>query len=153
MIKYLINKAFGIKSEKEISAEESSSKIQKNLQRFSKFLTQKKDLIINEFIAIKEKSKNLVETNYKLGISHLEKGNLSDARLRFFLMTKFWPKFYDSYYQLAYILMLQQEPLKAKKVIVDLIAKNKEIDQKFYELLHKINANNESIKIDEKKDE
>jgi hypothetical protein len=149
MIKQLLGKAFGVKSEKEISSDKISGKIKDNLNRFSQFVMQKKDFALKEFFTIKEKSKNLIETNYKLGISHLEKGNLSDARMRFFLMTKFWPKFHDSHYQLAYILSLQQEHLKAKKVIEDLIAKNNEIDPKFHELLNKINANIEFTKIDE----
>ena len=96
---------------------------------------------------IKEKSKNLVETNYNLGISHLEKGNLSDASFRFFIMTKFWPKFYEAHYQLAYIAMLRDKPYKAKKILDNLIAKNAELDPKFYELLEKINSQINSSEI------
>lgn len=149
MIKYLFSRAFGAKSKKEISMEKTSGKIKENFNQFSTFLLQKKDLFLQEFFSIKEKSKNLVETNYKLGVYHLEKGNLSDAKVRFFLMTKFWPKFHEPYYQLAYILMLEQEPFKAKKIIENLFSKNSEVDPKFHELLNKINANIESIKIDE----
>ena len=149
MIKFLVNKALGKKTEKEQKSEKIASKIKENVKNFSGFLSEKTDLALKEFSSIKEKSKNLVETNYKLGVYHLEKGNLSDAKVRFFLMTKFWPKFHESYYQLAYILMLEQEPFKAKKIIENLLSKNSEIDPKFHELLDKINANIESIKIDE----
>ena len=140
MIKYLINKALGKESSKESSSTKIASKIQKNIGNFSEFLSEKKELAEKEFYSIKEKSKNLVETNYKLGISHLEKGNLSDASFRFFIMTKFWPKFYEAYYQLAYIAMLRDKPYKAKKILDNLIAKNAELDPKFYELLEKINS-------------
>ena len=147
MIRYLINKAFGKESSKEASSTKIASKIQKNLGNFSEFLSEKKELAQKEFYSIKEKSKNLVETNYNLGISHLEKGNLSDASFRFFIMTKFWPKFYEAHYQLAYISMLQDKPYKAKKIIDNLIAKNAELDPKFHELLDKINNHINSSEI------
>lgn len=147
MIRYLINKALGKESAKEASSTKIASKIHKNLGNFSEFLSEKKELAQKEFYLIKEKSKNLVETNYKLGISHLEKGNLSDASFRFFVMTKFWPKFYEAHYQLAYVLMLRNNPHKAKKVLDNLIAKNAKLDPKFYELLEKINSQINSSEI------
>jgi len=90
MIKFLIDKALGKKSENEKKSDKIASKIKNNVKSFSGFLSEKTDLAVKEYASIKEKSKNLVETNYKLGISHLEKGNLNDARLRFFIMTKFF---------------------------------------------------------------
>ena len=149
MIKLLINKAFGKKSEKENNSEKIASKIQQNIKNFSGFISERADLAVKEFASIKEKSKNLVETNYKLGISHLENGNLSDASFRFFLMTKFWPKFYEAHYQLAYVLILRNKPFKAKKLLEDLIAKNPEIDNKFQELLDQINSNIKTFENDE----
>jgi hypothetical protein len=148
MIKFLINKALGKKSEKEEKSEKIASKIKNNVKNFSGFLSEKTDLALKEYASIKEKSKNLVETNYKLGISHLEKGNLSDASLRFFIMTKFWPQFYEAHYQLAYVLILKEKPLKAKKVLEDVLSKNAELDPKFRELLNEINSNIKSFEID-----
>jgi tetratricopeptide (TPR) repeat protein len=148
MIKFLVNKALGKKSEKEEKSEKIASKIKENVKNFSGFLSEKTDLALKEYASIKEKSKNLVETNYQLGINHLEKGNLSDASLRFFIMTKFWPQFYEAYYQLAYVLILKEKPLKAKKVLEDVISKNAELDPKFQELLNEINANIKSFEID-----
>ena len=144
MIRYLINKALGKESSSEIESTKIASKIQKNVGNFTEFLLEKKELAKKEYDSIKEKSKNLVETNYKLGISHLEKGNLSDASFRFFIMTKFWPKFYEAHYQLAYISMLQNKPLKAQKILDNLIAQNAELDPKYYELLEKIKDNTNS---------
>ena len=148
MFKFLINKALGKKSEKELKSEKIAEKIPENLKGFSGFLSEKTDLALKEFALIKEKSKNLVETNYKLGMSHLEKGNLSDAHFRFFIMTKFWPQFYEAYYQLAYVLILKDRPLRAKKVLEDVILKNPELDPKFHELLEQININIKSFEID-----
>jgi len=148
MIKLLINKALGKKSEKDQNSEKLSAKFRNNAQNFSNFLSEKTGLAIKEFDSIKEKSKNLVETNYKLGIYHLEKGNLNDASLRFFIMTKFWPQFYEAHYQLAYVLILKEKPLKAKKVLENIILKNPQLDPKFQELLNEINANLKSFEID-----
>jgi hypothetical protein len=148
MIKFLINKALGKKSEEEQKSEKFTAKIKDNVKSFSGFLSEKTDLALKEYASIKEKSKNLVETNYKLGIHHLEKGNLNDASLRFFIMTKFWPQFYEAHYQLAYILILKEKPLKAKKVLENIISKNAELDPKFQELLNEINANIKSFQID-----
>jgi len=88
-----------------------------------------------EFEIIKEKSKNLLQTNFELGLKHLSEGNLSDARLRFAIMIRFWPKFSESYYQKAYIELLQNQPLKALKTLEKFFRlKTDNIDPKFFEL-------------------
>jgi len=53
MIKQLLGKAFGVKSEKEISSDKISGKIKDNLNRFSQFVMQKKDFALKEFFTIK----------------------------------------------------------------------------------------------------
>lgn len=89
----------------------------------------------DEFEIIKIKSQNLLQTNFELGLKHLSEGNLSDARLRFAIMICFWPKFYESYYQKAYIELLQDKPLKAIKTLEKFFGlKTDNIDPKFFEL-------------------
>ena len=91
--------------------------------------------IKEEFEIIKEKSKNLLQTNLELGLKHLSEGNLSDARFRFAIMIRFWPKFSESYYQKAYIELLQNQPLKALKTLEKFFRlKTDNIDPKFFEL-------------------
>ena len=57
-----------------------------------------------EFENVKSKFNNLLETNYNQGLWHIEKNNINEAIFRFRFIKKFWPKHYDSWYQLAYCL-------------------------------------------------
>jgi tetratricopeptide (TPR) repeat protein len=110
--------------------------------KFSKFLS----LIIygissakSEYGSIKEKSKDLLNTNYNLGLKHLERGNLGDAIFRFKFIIKFWPNHYDSYYQLAYCYFLQKRYPRAKYYL-DLLQKNNpQVHDKSQELIDRIN--------------
>lgn len=91
--------------------------------------------IKEEFEIIKEKSQNLLQTNLELGLKHLSEGNLADARLRFAIMIRFWPKYGESYYHKAYIELLQNQPLKASKTLDKFFClKIENIDPKFFEL-------------------
>ncbi len=92
-----------------------------------------------ELIVIKHKFNNLLETNYNLGLTHLENGYLGDAIFRFKFIIKFWPQHYDSYYQLAYCLILKNKFPQAKKILENLLDKKPDYDQKAYDLLKRIN--------------
>ncbi len=92
-----------------------------------------------EFGDVKSKVSNLLETNYNLGLKHLEKGNISDAVFRFRFIKKFWPECFDAYYQLAYSLALNKRPYEAKKILTELLIKKPDYDAKAQELLDKIN--------------
>lgn len=58
------------------------------------------DLIQQFYIAI-DKLKNLSETNYNLGIFHIGKGNMRDAKMRFIFTIKLKPDFALAHYHLA----------------------------------------------------
>ena len=88
---------------------------------------------------VKTKVSNLLETNYNLGLKHLEKGNISDAIFRFRFIKKFWPEHFDAYYQLAYSLTLNKRPFEAKKILTELLVKKPDYDPKAQDLLDKIN--------------
>jgi outer membrane protein assembly factor BamD (BamD/ComL family) len=102
------------------------------------FLVNNFDVVKKELELIKEKSKNLLEANYQLGLRHLEKGNLSDAIFRFRIIKKFWPNHYDAYLQLANCYILTKKYYRAKAVIADLIKLNPTYENKAQELLNKI---------------
>lgn len=76
-----------------------------------------------EAIVMKSKYDNLLETNYNLGLKHIENGNLSEAIFRFRFIKKFWPQHYDSYYQLAYCLVLNKKAEDAKEILEELVSK------------------------------
>jgi tetratricopeptide (TPR) repeat protein len=94
----------------------------------------------DEILLIREKSKNLRETNFKLGLMHLEKGNLPEAIFRFRFIKKFWPDLYDAYYQLAYCLVIKKRYAEAKQILEELFMKNPNYDQKARDLLAQVDS-------------
>ncbi len=116
---------------------------QKTTNISSKIINHFKNLVDEMFI-MRQKFKNLLETNMKLGFWHIEKGNISDAIFRFRFIKKFWPECYDAYYQLAYALVLNKKNQKAREVLLELLQKNPNYDQKARDLLFKIENSNNS---------
>lgn len=114
-------------------------KIHDKAQGFASFFKTKIQETKDEFGDVRAKLSNLLETNYNLGLKHLEKGNISDAIFRFRFIKKFWPECYDAYYQLAYSLTLNNRPFEAKKILTQLLAKKPDYDLKAQELIDKIN--------------
>ncbi len=121
------------------AAAKLASKLQDNSEKLAKLLGEKFQLAQDEFLVIKNKCNNLQETNFKLGLKHLEKGNLPEAIFRFRLMKKMWPQFFDAYYYLAYSLVLKEKPQEAKKTLLELLEKNPNYDPKAKELLQHLN--------------
>lgn len=139
MISYLFKKILGKKSGDELKNEMFFNKITANYQKISKQIPTLFKRAIDELVSIRQKCKNLLDTNYKLGIQHLEKGNLSDAKIRFTIIIKFWPDFYEAYYQKAYILMLENQPLKAKQVLDQLMSRKPEkLDLKILSFIEQV---------------
>jgi hypothetical protein len=64
---------------------------------------------------------NLMETNYRQGIWHIEKNNIGDAIFRFRFIKKFWPQHLDSHYQLALCLTKKNKYREAKEVLKNLL--------------------------------
>jgi tetratricopeptide (TPR) repeat protein len=115
--------------------EQFSNKINK----ISEFFTGKYNEAVNEAKTIKGKLGNLSEVNYKLGLKHLENGNLSDAIFRFRFINKMWPENQDAYYYLAYCLYLKKQNYKSRLKLEELLKINPNYDSKAKELLEKIN--------------
>ena len=110
------------------------------------FASNKIDELRNEYFLIKEKTSNLLQTNYELGLRHMEKGNLSDAIFRFRFIKFFWPEFYDAYYLLAYCLYIDRKFIKSKKIIDLLMEKQPNYDKRAIDLLEKITFEMENKK-------
>jgi len=118
----------------------SSSKISEKSDLVVKFFSEKFEATKREIFIIRSKCKNLRETNYNLGLKHLEDGNLGEAIFRFRFTKKFWPDLFDAYYQLAYCLVLNKEMNKAKEVLAELLSKKPDYDDKAQELLKRIDS-------------
>lgn len=113
---------------------------QKTTNISSKIINHFKNLVDEMFI-MRQKFKNLLETNMKLGFWHIEKGNISDAIFRFRFIKKFWPNHFEAYYQLAYCLVLKDKKTEARKILEELLQKNPDFDKKAIILLKKISEN------------
>lgn len=143
MIGGFVKKLLFKKSEKkqEKKPEKSlATSLREKSQELSSSVFDRIDVMKSELFTMKEKCGNLLETNYNLGLKHIEKGNLSDAIFRFRFIKKFWPEHQDSLYHLAYCLVLNKKPEEAKKILEELIAKNPQ-HELGRELLDLINTN------------
>jgi tetratricopeptide (TPR) repeat protein len=96
------------------------------------------DVVKKELELIKTKSQNLLESNYQLGLRHLEKGNLGDAIFRFRFIKKFWPNHYDAYIQLANCYIIKKRYNKALLVLHELTIINPTYENQAQELIKKI---------------
>ena len=139
MIKFLINKITGKKSKSELESEKFVHKINSATSKISELSNFFLKNITHELSAIYAKSKNLLETNHQLGLNHIKKGNLKDARFRFAIIIRFWPKFYEAHYQKAYVEMLLDKPEEALKTIEKFEINNDDVnDDKFNDLKQQI---------------
>lgn len=111
-----------------------SDKIRPKIDKVSSWF----DGIVKELLVMREKAKDLLTTNMKLGFKHLEDGNLTDATFRFRFVKFFWPKHYEAYYYLAYCLILNKKEAKARKILEELLEKDPD-NAKAIQLLQKIN--------------
>lgn len=135
MIKKILKRMVGLR---ESHSEETPDKVREKINGFQKFAEEKASLIKEEYYLIRKKLENLNETNYRQGLKYLEKGDLRDAILRFRIVVKFWPDNLDAHYQLAYSLVLHNQPLKAKMVLEELLSKHPDCNPKARELLAKV---------------
>lgn len=138
----MLSKIFGFlkKPKNPPKTEEAAPKFQQKIDQLVAGVGSLFSRVQDELMLVKEKSKNLRETNLKLGLMHLEKGNLSDAIFRFRFIKKFWPDLYDAYYQLAYCLVLKKRYVEAKQILSELFMKNPNYDQKARDLLTQVDS-------------
>ena len=109
------------------------------LKSFIPYLKTKIKNGFNSLGASKEKLKDIPGTNYKLGVYHMQKGNFSDAILRFKMVCYLDPNNTDSLYHLSRCLLLKGEEKKAQKKLELLMKKEpKHVEGKY--LLQKITS-------------
>jgi tetratricopeptide (TPR) repeat protein len=115
-------------------------------EKFSQFLGSKVDSVYEEFFSIKEKCQDLRQTNFDLGMRHLENGSLPEAIFRFRFIKKFWPTYLEAQYQLAYCLVLNEKSQEAKKILEELLKKDPNFNPIAQELLTHLNQISEDAK-------
>ena len=131
------------KKKAESKKESLNKNIANQVKSFNLFSKERLRDIVCEFRLIKERMKNLSETNYNLGLRYLNDGNLSEAAFRFNITKKFWPDNHEAHYQLVYCLLMLHKVKKAKIIAQELIAKNTEYENKIKELF-----SNEEIELE-----
>lgn len=62
-----------------------------------------------EILAMRQKLGDIPSTNFNLGLNHLRKGNLKDASMRFWMVTKASPEFGEAYYYWGRCLTLEDK--------------------------------------------
>ena len=112
-----------------------TSLLDKTIDKTSNLFDSLFQSISSEHKVIKEKMKNLYQSNYDLGLKHLKQGNVKEAIFRFRIIKKFWPNNYDAYHQLIYCLILNNELAEAQKIIDNLLTKNPSDKEKINKLL------------------
>ncbi|KJV69356.1 methyltransferase domain-containing protein [Candidatus Neoehrlichia procyonis] len=103
------------------------------------FLKNKCTHLKEEFMFIKSKSKNLLATNIDLGLYHFYKGNISDAKTRFWLISIVKPHLPISYYNIGRCYFISRDFKKAEQYFLKAIALDKNYDEAIY-YLNKIKA-------------
>lgn len=98
-----------------------------------------------EYYNIKEKLKDLANTNYQLGLYHLNQENFLDAKIRFFLVTKLKPELASAHYQLALCYTISGNLPKAKKLLEQTLS----IDPSFSNAAYRLKLLNKSISIEQ----
>lgn len=140
MITSFLKKLIGSKSKKK---EDHGSRLALSLRdkggKLYQTAHEKYELIVAEFFSIKEKCADLRTTNYDLGLKHLTNGKIPEAIFRFRFIKKFWPTYYDAYFQLAYCLALKGKNDEAKKVLTELLQLEPNYNPKAQALLDNIN--------------
>ncbi|MBL0318961.1 MAG: methyltransferase domain-containing protein [Alphaproteobacteria bacterium] len=86
---------------------------QQGAVQVNQFVQTRFKVAYDELMGAREKMKDLVSTNYNLGMSHLEKGHLKDAVFRFNMLLRFYPEYVPAIYQLGRCHYLQAKNDKA----------------------------------------
>ncbi len=95
--------------------------ISKKFDKISSFAKERITDLGREARDMRRRMKNLLDSNYEVGMTHLSNGDVSDAIFRFRFIRKFWPDHLPSRYQLAYCLVLKGKKTEAKIILEELL--------------------------------
>lgn len=102
------------------------------------FIKDQIQRVKNEFVALREKLKNISDSNMKLGIFHLRSGNYRDAIFRFKLVEKYLdPNNKLAFYWLGWIYFLKQD---YKNSIINLVKSGNEDDVNLLQFVKSIDT-------------
>ena len=117
------------------------------LEEFIVSLPKKVKCYIENFIkqihVAQDKLKNLSETNYNLGLFHMDKGNISDAKMRFMFVIKLKPDFALAHYHLARCYLFNLAFDKARSELEASLA----LDGKLIAAKYRLDVINKNVKL------
>lgn len=119
MILRQFRKIIGLKNKKNLD----SGKVEKGFDYISNRI---KEAILESQIIV-QKLQNLHNTNYQLGLDHLDKGNVNEAIFRFKIVRKFWPADHEAHLKLIYCYFILEDRVKAQKAIDYLLSLNDDL--------------------------
>lgn len=132
MILKKVKKILGFRSE-------NTDTIQKNATNIAKFITKSINKFIIDLKIMSKKSKNLADSNFKLGKKYYRQGHYSEAAFRFSILIKFWPEYFEGYFMLAKSLLAQNKFKKAEKTLNKLVRRKPAFKNRAIELLYESN--------------
>jgi ubiquinone/menaquinone biosynthesis C-methylase UbiE len=88
--------------------------------------------MIQKFFSFKKKITNLLQTNYDLGIFHLNQHNINDSILRLKIVLFFNPKHFSAKYYLAICFYIKNQSQKAKRLLNEIIQADKNLKAPHY---------------------
>lgn len=89
---------------------------------------------IENLYIVAEKSKDLIKTNYELGLYHLDKGNIHDAKFRLYWVAKLKPDHELAHYNLARCYIYEAKLAKAKEHLEAALKLNAKLEAAKYRL-------------------
>jgi predicted TPR repeat methyltransferase len=104
------------------------------------FLKQKMDEFVKECNESKEKLKDIPGTNYRLGLTHMHRGNIEDAVMRFRMVAFLTPENINAYYNLGRCLLLLDDEEGARvqfKKVLEMDANNADVKYQLLKLEHR----------------
>ncbi|MDA9573713.1 hypothetical protein N9R48_02160 [Rickettsiales bacterium] len=113
---------------------QKQSKIIVKKNAFTKNLNSILDSIINEFIAIRQKISNLEKVNMDLALYHKSKGDLKETKIRFWILSKLWPKNNEAKYQLALCYFNENNYIKTHQILQNISNPDSKMAKKIAEI-------------------
>ena len=83
-----------------------------------------------------KKSKNLSDSNFKLGKKYYRRKNYSEAAFRFYILIKFWPEHIEGHFMLAKCLLAQGKFKKAEIILNKLVRRKPALKDRAMDLLY-----------------
>jgi tetratricopeptide (TPR) repeat protein len=112
------------------------NKLKDKAGNIAKSISKSIDKFAIDLRLMSKKSKNLSDSNFKLGKKYYRRKNYSEAAFRFSILIKFWPEHIEGYFMLAKCLLAQGKFRKAEMVLNKLVRRKPALKNRAMDLLY-----------------